>query len=82
MSIPQRNANPSAVVSASRIFFATSSTWGKRPLFQSTRMAELFVRMLLEYRDQQKFRLHQFVLMHDHFHVLLTIGPETTVERP
>ena len=81
MSIPQRNANPSAVVSASRTFFVTSSTWGKRPLFQSTRMAELFVKVLLEYREQQKFRLHEFVLMRDHFHVLLTIGPETTVER-
>jgi len=81
MSIPQRNANPSAVVSPSRTFFVTSSTWGKRPLFQSKRMAELFVKVLLEYRDQQKFRLHEFVLMPDHFHVLLTVGPEMTVER-
>jgi len=44
-------------------------------------MAELFVKALLEYRNQQKFRLHEFVLMRDHVHVLLTIGPETTVER-
>ncbi len=44
-------------------------------------MAELFLKVLLEYRDQQKFRLHEFVLMRDHFHVLLTIGPEMTVER-
>ena len=44
-------------------------------------MAELFVKVLFEYRGQQKFRLHEFVLMRDHFHVLLTIGPETTVER-
>lgn len=44
-------------------------------------MAELFVKVLLEYREQQKFRLHEFVLMPDHFHVLWTIGPETTVGR-
>jgi putative transposase len=81
MSIPQRNANPSAAVSASRTFFVTSSTWDKRSLFQSTRMAELFVKVLLEYRGQKKFRLHEFALMPDHFHVLFTIGPEMTVER-
>jgi putative transposase len=79
--IPQRNANPSAVVSASRTFFVTSSTADKRSLFQTTRMAELFLKVLFEYRDQHKFRLHEFVLMRDHFHLLLTIGPDTTVER-
>ena len=79
--IPQRNANPSAVVSATRTFFVTSSTADKRSLFQVTRMAELFVKVLFEYRDQNKFRLHDFVLMRDHFHLLLTLGPETTVER-
>jgi putative transposase len=81
MSIPQRNANPSAVISASRTFFVSSSTLGKRSLFQSTRIAELFVKVLFDYRDQGKFRLHAFVLMPDHFHVLMTIGPEMTVER-
>ena len=79
--IPQRNSNPSAIVSASRTFFVTSSTADKRLLFQSTRLAELFVRVLFDYRSQRKFRLHEFVLMRDHFHLLLTIGPETTIER-
>ena len=79
--IPQRNSNPSAIVAASRTFFVTSSTADKRSLFQTTRMAELFLEVLFCYRDQGKFRLHEFVLMRDHFHLLLTIGPEMTVER-
>jgi putative transposase len=78
--IPQRNSDASAIVAASRTFFVTSSTADKRSLFQSTRLAELFIKVLLDYRDQRKFRLHEFVLMRDHFHLLLTIGPEMTVE--
>ena len=79
--IPQRNSNPSAIVAASRTFFVTSSTAAKRSLFQTSRMAELFLEVLFSYSDQRKFRLHEFVLMRDHFHLLLTIGPEMTVER-
>ena len=79
--IPQRNSNPSAIASASRTFFVTSSTADKRSLFQSTRLAELLIKVLFDYRDQRKFRLHEFVLMRDHFHLLLTIGPDMTVER-
>ena len=39
------------------------------------------MKVLLEYREQRRFRLHEFVLMPDHLHVLLTVGPEKTVER-
>lgn len=63
MSIPSRNANPAAIASGIRAFFATSSTLGKRSVFQSTQMAELFVKVLFEYRNQQKYRLHEFVLI-------------------
>ena len=81
MSIPHRNADVCAIISASRTFFVTSSAADKRSLFQTTRMAELFLKVLFEYRDQHKFRLHEFALMRDHFHLLITIGPEMTVER-
>jgi putative transposase len=36
---------------------------------------------ICKYRDQGKYKLHGFVLMPDHFHVLLTPGPEVTIER-
>jgi putative transposase len=48
--------------------------------FQS-RSAGLFIQTLYEYRAQGKFRLHEFVVMPDHFHVLFTVDAGMTVER-
>jgi len=42
-------------------------------------MAQLFIEVLLHYRRQGKYLLHEFVLMPDHFHVLIT--PAITLER-
>ena len=42
-------------------------------------MAGLFVEVLLGYRAQQKYLLHEFVLMPNHFHLLIT--PILTLER-
>lgn len=81
MAIPSRYADPARVVADARTFFVTSSIAEKRNLLQSDRSAELFVRVLYDYRAQGKFRLHEFVVMPDHFHVLLTVASEMTVER-
>jgi putative transposase len=35
----------------------------------------------MKYRDAEEFALHGFVLMPDHFHVLLTPGQDKTLER-
>jgi putative transposase len=50
-------------------------------MLQSDRSASLFVRVLYEYRTQGKFRLHEFVAMPDHFHLLLTLHSSLTIER-
>jgi putative transposase len=81
MAIPARRANPAHMMAGSRTFFVTSSAWGRQNLLQSDRAAGLFLRVLYDYREQNKFRLHDFVLMPNHFHVLLTVGSESTVER-
>ncbi|MGB7583318.1 MAG: transposase [Terriglobales bacterium] len=81
MAIPARNSNPIQIVSGVRTFHVTSSTADKRLLLQSDRAARLFLRMLQEYRAQGKFLLHEFVIMPDHFHVLITVGTDTSVER-
>jgi len=74
-------ADPENVTANSRTFFVTSSIAGKRNLLQSDRSAQLFIRVLYEYRKQGKFRLHEFVVMPDHFHVLLTVEAGMTIER-
>jgi putative transposase len=81
MSIPPRRAEPEQIASNARTFFVTSSTWDKRNVLQSNRAAGLFVKVLYEYRAQGKFRLHEFVVMPDHFHLLLTVGSEISVEK-
>jgi putative transposase len=81
MAIPARNSNPVQIVSGVRTFHVTSSTSDKRFLLQSDRAAQLFLRVLQEYRAQGKFLLHEFVVMPDHFHVLITVGADTSVER-
>jgi putative transposase len=53
-------------------YFITASTFQKQSLFQTDRMAGLFVEVLLGYRAQQKYLLHEFVLMPNHFHLLIT----------
>jgi putative transposase len=60
-------------------YFITAATFQKHSLFQSDRMAELFVQVLLSYRSQHKYLLHEFVLMPDHFHLLIT--PTLSLER-
>ena len=53
-------------------YFITTTTWGRRSLFQTDRMALLLLDTLFQYRRQQKFLLHEFVVMPDHLHLLLT----------
>jgi putative transposase len=60
-------------------YFVTTSTFQKRSLFQTERMARLLVDVLFHYRGQGRYLLHEFVLMPDHFHVLLS--PTETLER-
>jgi putative transposase len=54
-------------------------TFQKRRLLQSDPMASLFIDVLLHYRQQGKFLLHEFVVPPDHFHLLIT--PTESLER-
>jgi putative transposase len=59
-------------------YFVTSNTAEWRPLFRHERWAELFVTTLYGYRPE-RFALHGFVVMPDHFHLLIT--PTESLER-
>ena len=64
-----------------RTFFVTAGTWERRPIFRAEPMAHLFLKTLENYRAQKKLELHEFVLMPDHFHVLLTPAPDVPLEK-
>jgi putative transposase len=59
-------------------YIVTSGTWGRRNLFAKERWAKLFLGTLYHYRGSA-YLLHDFVLMPDHFHVIIT--PLTSLER-
>jgi putative transposase len=81
MSIPSRNADAGQAMRENRTFFVTTATSGHRRLLQSHRMAQLLVDTLFHYRAEHKFALHDFVVMPDHLHALITVGAELTIER-
>ena len=68
-------------VTPTNTYFVTTNAWQGQALFQSAKLADLLLATLFDYRDQQKFGLHEFVLMPNHLHVLLTPGPGVTIER-
>jgi putative transposase len=64
-----------------RTFFITTVTWQRAPIFRVEARARLLIDVIRDYRDQGKYLLHEFVVMPDHLHVLLTPSPEISLER-
>src|ERR1700716_24397 len=54
------------------VYFITASTAQRAPLFRKEPMARLFVEVLFHHRDHKNYLLHEFVLMPDHFHLLIS----------
>jgi putative transposase len=66
--------------SSAATYFVTSITYQRRRLFQVETNARLFLETLQHYRSEGKYKLHAFVVMPDHIHLLIT-PLEVTVER-
>ena len=79
MAIPLRRADAANATPILRTFFVTSSIFAKRSLLQSERSGRLFIDVLYHYRSEHRYLLHSFVVMPDHFHVLITTDPELTL---
>src|SRR5271168_5121357 len=62
-------------------YFVTTKTWENREIFRVPENAAILVQSLLHYRDQGAFLLHEFVVMPNHLHVLLTPGSDTSLEK-
>jgi putative transposase len=60
-------------LSPSRTFFATTKTSMGRPLLQSERNATLWIDLLRSDVAAGRFQLHDFVIMPDHVHLLITV---------
>jgi putative transposase len=73
MAIPYRGWTSNST------YFITASCADKKCLLQSDRSAAFFIEVLYHYREQHNYLLHEFVVMPNHFHLLIT--PELALER-
>jgi len=62
-------------------YFVSTNAWQSRHLLQAKGVAEIILARLLQCRDQGAYQLHEFVIMPNHLHLLLTPGVETTLEK-
>lgn len=53
-------------------YFVTTQTWGRRSLFQADELAKLFIEALYNYRSMGNYLLHEFVIMPNHVHLIVT----------
>jgi putative transposase len=56
-------------------------TWQRTVLFRKELVAQLMLHVLAHYREQKKYDLHEFVIMPDHIHLLLTPAADISLER-
>ncbi|MDP9052519.1 MAG: transposase [Acidobacteriota bacterium] len=54
------------------VSYVTTATYGRRPIFEISRVASLFVETLLHYRTLGHYKLHAYVILPDQIHLLLT----------
>jgi putative transposase len=81
MAHPARNAAPTNILNPSRNFFATTSTSMGRRLLQSERNAGLLIDVMRSLVIEHHFKLHDFVVMPDHVHLLIEVGEDMTIEK-
>ena len=68
-------------MTSDRTFFITTVTWQRTPIFRNPRTAELMIEVLKHYQEQRKYELHEFVIMPDHLHLMITPAAEISLER-
>jgi putative transposase len=62
-------------------YFITICAHMQRNLFQRAEVAELMVETFLKYRDAEEFELHEYVVMPNHVHLLLTLDDQQPLGR-
>lgn len=60
-------------------YFLTCCTYDRRPLFRTACLAEMLIGLYAGYRGRGDIRLHGYVVMPDHYHVLVTLAAERSV---
>lgn len=75
MSTPRHRTAPGSS------YFVTTKCWQGRNVFQVPAVAEILVGTMICYRDTDAYLLHEFVVMPNHLHLLLTPSATTSLEK-
>lgn len=59
----------------------TTKCWQGGSVFQVPEVNGILLETLFTYRDRGLYLLHDFVIMPDHLHLILTPGPTTSLEK-
>jgi len=62
-------------------YFVTTKTWQGRSVFQVPEIADILTETLMRYRENSSYSLHEFVVMPNHLHLLITPAVDTSLER-
>lgn len=81
MAIPSRRSKSQKLPQYRRTFFVTTKTSMEMRLLQSDRFAALLVDVLRSCVRAKRFEVHDFVLMPDHVHLLLSVGEGVSIEK-
>jgi putative transposase len=62
-------------------YFVTTKSWQNVPVFQVREVASIAIDKLLEYRGKGNYLLHEFVVMPNHLHLILTPTNSISLEK-
>src|SRR5215470_8109838 len=81
MSKPKKHSAEKSLRVFLRTFFVSTKSVQGRALLQSDRHATLLIDTMRSYVDAGKFVIHDFVVMPNHLHVLMTLDNMMSIER-
>jgi putative transposase len=81
MSKPSRPVPPESAKADTRTFFVTTRATEGKAILQSDRMADLFAEVLRSYMRESRFQVHDFVVMRNHVHLLITVHGSMSIEK-
>ena len=64
-----------------KTYFITASAYMHQNLFQRAETADLLLTRILRYRDKGEFSLHEFVIMLNHIHLLISVDNDHAIAR-
>lgn len=64
-----------------KTYFVTASTYMKQALFQRQASADLLVDTIFKYRGAGEFLVHEFAVMPNHIHLLLSVDDDHAIGR-